>query len=207
MWVALSLVVVVVLALAASLVTAGDDGTRDGVPSVPASNAPGVSGEFELRQVLFQETGRIQLRPPLRPGPAEGGKHASRDLLRVDCDLKARAMADDDNVVLCDVNGFRYGLGPSALPADPVASATAEVGPSGDPLVAVQLDSAAIDDFTAFTSQLSEFGPPLNQAAIVINGVVVAAPVVRDAIDDGRLQITGDFTDEDAAALTASLGQ
>lgn len=207
MWVALSLVVVVVLALAATLVTAGDDATRDGAPSVPASNAPGVAGEFELRQVLFQETGRIQLRPPLRPGPADGGKHASRDLLRVDCDLKARPMADDDNVVLCDVNGFRYGLGPSALPADPVASATAEVGPSGDPLVAVQLDSSAIDDFATFTSQLSGFGPPLNQAAIVINGVVVAAPAVRDAIDDGRLQITGDFTEDDAAALAASLGE
>ena len=207
-WVTIVLVAALVIAVGAALVAGAGSDSADGeaeAPS-PAPTGSGLAGVFELRQVLFQETGRIQLKPPLRPGPAEGGDQATRDLLRVDCNLKPRPMQREDNLVLCDVDGFRYGLGPSALPADPVSSATAGAGPSGDWLVTVQLDEDAVDEFTTFTQDLSGFGPPLNQAAIVINGVVVAAPAVLEPIEGGQLQITGAFTQEEATALAASLG-
>ena len=158
------------------------------------------------RQVLFQETGKIQLKPPIRPGPAEGGEHATRDLLRVDCGLKARPMQDTDNVILCDADGFRYGLGPSALPPAPVTSAKPEPGPNGDWVVTIQLNDAAAEDFAKFTQRLSEFHPPLNQAAIVINGVVVTAPAVGAEITGGTLQVTGPLNEQDARALADSLG-
>jgi hypothetical protein len=206
--------VIVILAIlavgigAAALVRPPDNASDAGPqPSASPSSSPSViQGVFQLRQVLFQETGRVQLKPPIRPGPAEGGKHATRDMLRVDCDLKPRPMKDDDNVILCDADGFRYGLGPSALPAAPVESATPGPGPTGDWLVTVTLDAAATQAFTDFTSRLSQFHPPLNQAAIVINGVVVTAPVVNETITGGQLQITGPFSQEEAQALTDSLG-
>jgi hypothetical protein len=172
----------------------------------PSGSASVIEGVFQLRQVLFQETGRVQLKPPIRPGPAEGGKHATRDMLRVDCGLKARPMQDSDNVILCDADGFRYGLGPSALPAAPVTSATPEQGSDGNWVVAIQLDDAATADFATFTRKLAEFHPPLNQAAIVINGVVVTAPAVAAEISGGTLQITGPLNEQDARALADSLG-
>jgi preprotein translocase subunit SecD len=46
----------------------------------------------------------------------------------------------------------------------------------------------------------------LNQAAIVINGVVVTAPGVNETITGGQLQITGPFSQEEAQALADSLG-
>ena len=52
---------------------------------------------------------------------------------------------------------------------------------------------------------MSDFGPPLNQLAIVLNGAVVSAPAVQEPISGGVLQITGSFTQEEAEALAASL--
>jgi hypothetical protein len=205
-WVTIAVVGALVVTLAAALVAGGSSDEAATPDTQPSDTASGAEGVFELRQVLFQETGRTQLKPPLRPGPAEGGKNATRDLLRVDCNLKPRPMADEDNVILCDVNGFRYGLGPSALPSDPVTSAQAVPGANGDWAVTVQLDDDATQAFTKFTTRLSGFGPPLDQAAIVINGVVVAAPAVAEAITTGQLQITGPFDQRDAEALARSLG-
>ena len=211
-WVTVLLISAMVVALGSALVAgagAGDaSGTADDTAPVsePTSTRPTDSGSFELRQVLFQETGQIQLKPPLRPGPAEGGRRATRDLLRVDCALEPRPMKDDDNVILCDVNEFRYGLGPSALPDAAVSSATASEAAGGGWGVTVQLDDTATESFERLTRDLSGFGPPLNQVAIVINGVVVAAPAVLAPIEGGQLQITGTFSEQEAAALAASLG-
>jgi SecDF, P1 head subdomain len=206
-WVTIGLVVALVTALAATLIVSGStDDAGTGPDAQPTAPSSGVAGIFELRQVLFQETGGVQLKPRIRPGPAEGGKNATRDLLRVDCNLKARPMQADDNVILCDVNEFRYGLGPSALPDAPVASAQAVAGASDTWAVSVQLDDDATRDFARFTKRLSGFGPPLNQAAIVINGVVVTAPVVSEPLDSGQLQITGPFNQQEAQALADSLG-
>jgi hypothetical protein len=160
---------------------------------------------LQLRQVLFQETGSVQLKPPIRPGPATGGKHATRDLLRVDCGLRPRPMKDQANVILCAGNGYRYGLGPSALPATPVASATPVRSSTGDWVVEVTLDDAAAQAFAGFTRRLSQLHPPLNQAAIVIDGVVETAPAVNETITGGALQVTGPFTEEEARALADSL--
>jgi hypothetical protein len=207
-WVTVVVILVVVAGgVGAVLVqSAAQQSPGESTPQPSASNDPTLSGAvFQLRQVLFQETGRIHGKPPLRPGPAAGGKHATRDLLRVDCSLKPRPMGDDDNVILCDADGFRYGLGPSALPASPVESATAGQGQDGNWVVNVQLDAEATPAFMAFTRRLSQFHPPLNQAAVVINGVVVTAPAVTERIRGNQVQVNGPFTQEDAEALAAAL--
>ncbi|HEX5018522.1 MAG TPA: hypothetical protein VFX15_13165 [Actinomycetes bacterium] len=213
-WVTVTVIVVLaglVLGTGAALLSGSGSDTSDAdsaaepsdQPSLPASVRPGV---FELRQVLFQETGQIQLDPPLRPGPAEGGENATRDLLRVDCNLKPRPMKDDDNVILCDGAGFRYGLGPSELPRSPVASATAVQDPQGAWLVNVALTDGATPAFQEMTGRLANVGPPLNQVAVVINGAVVTAPGVSERINGNQVQVTGPFTQQEAEALAASLG-
>ena len=144
--------------------------------------------------------------PPLRPGPAKGGKDATGDLLRIDCNLPPRPTSPDDNVILCDSLGFRYGLGPSEVPADGVAEAIALQGAFDDWVVQVTLTDAAASVFEDVTKRLSTLGPPLNQLAIVLNGAVVSAPAVQEPIKGGVLQITGKFTQADAEALATALG-
>jgi hypothetical protein len=156
--------------------------------------------------VLFQEGGQLQRKPPLAPGPASGGKDATRDLQRIDCSLQPRPIQDADSVILCDSVGFRYGLGPSELAPDAVASAVPLQGGFDDWVVQVQLTDAAAPDFAQLTERLADVGPPLNQVAIVLNGVVVSAPAVQEPITGGTLQITGSFTQDEAEALAASLG-
>jgi preprotein translocase subunit SecD len=197
---------VVVAGIGAAAFVGGGDSNPEPQPAASETSRPVVAGVFQLRQVLFQETGRIQKEPPLRPGPAKGGPNATRDLLRIDCQLKPRPMKDDDNVILCDADGFRYGLGPSELPASPVESAAPAQGASGEWVVSVQLTQEATAEFEDVTGRVAGMGPPLNQLAIVINGVVVTAPRVEEAISGGQLQISGPLTQQDAQALAASLG-
>jgi hypothetical protein len=219
-WVTVVVIVVVVAGgVGAALVQTGSGSSGSDTTGADAGSQPSASpsgsggigntsrapGVFQLRQVLFQESGRIQGKPPLRPGPAPGGKHATRDLLRIDCSLKPRPMQDNDNVILCDADGFRYGLGPSALPASPVAAATPSQGADGSWAVTVELDADATPAFMAFTRRLAQFHPPLNQAAVVINGVVVTAPAVSEPIRGNSIQVTGPFSREDAEALAAAL--
>ena len=107
-WVVITVIVILAVVFAgigAALIVGGGASDEPGAPVVTAPSAvtPGI---FQLRQVLFQESGEVQRRPPLPPGPAEGGKNATRDLLRTDCSLPARPMADGDNVILCDAPGF-----------------------------------------------------------------------------------------------------
>ncbi len=206
--------VVVVLAvvfagLGAALFLGGGASESGSTPSPTASVpslAPGQAASFELRQVYFQESGDIQRKPPKPPGPAEGGKGATGDLLRVDCNLPPSPMAPDDNVILCDSFGFRYGLGPSELPPDAVADAIALQGASDDWVVQVTLTDAAASLFEDVTQRVSTLGPPLNQLAIVLNGAVVSAPAVQEPIKGGTLQVTGNFTQGEAEALATALG-
>jgi hypothetical protein len=204
-WVVVTVVLilaVVFTGLGAALLTSGDtDDSRDPSPA-PSEVTPGV---FDLRQVLFQESGETQRKPPLPPGPAEGGKQAARDLQRIDCDLPARPMAADDNVILCDSFGFRYGLGPSELPPGAVDQAIALEDSTGGWVVQVSLDAGASEAFAEVTRRVAALGPPLNQLAIVLNGAVVSAPAVQEPITGGVLQITGSFTQQEAEALAASL--
>ncbi|MEO8106711.1 MAG: hypothetical protein ABI720_05275 [Actinomycetes bacterium] len=214
-WVLVTVVLILAVVLAgvgAAFLTRGGPGNGAGdaesdLGGTPSPSAPEVMpGVFDLRQVLFQESGELQRRPPLPPGPAKGGKSATRDLQRVDCNLAARPMEPGDNVILCDSFGFRYGLGPSEIPADAVDQAIALQGQSGAGwVVQVSLNADAAQTFADVTKRVATLGPPLNQLAIVLNGAVVSAPAVQEPISGGLLQITGTFTQEEAEALAASL--
>lgn len=181
--------------------TPSDSAPTDDVPwTEPASGST-----FELRQVLFQESGQTVNDPPRAPGPDAGGPKATERLLRTDCDLRPRPAERDDLLIACDVLGFRYGLGPSELPADAVADAAAVTASDGSWVVQVSLTPDAADAFAQVTGRVSAMQPPLNQLAIVLNGVVVSAPAVQEPIAGGELQVTGQFTQRDAEALASAL--
>ncbi len=209
-WVVVTVVVVlaVVFAGLGAALFMGGGASEPGPTPTPSSPTlgPGQATSFELRQVYFQESGKIQRKPPIAPGPAEGGKDATGDLLRIDCSFAPLPTAPTDKVILCDSFGFRYGLGPSELPADAVADAVALRGTDGGWAVQVSLTDQAASVFADVTKRVSQLGPPLNQLAIVLNGAVVSAPVVQEPINGGVLQITGDFTQSEAEALASSLG-
>ena len=73
---------------------------------------------------------------------------------------------------------------------------------SADYAVDVTLDSAGAAAFDELTKRLY---PTKGKIAIVLDGVVQSAPAVQSEIPNGRVQITGGYTLEDAQALVTIL--
>ena len=55
--------------------------------------------------------------------------------------------------------------------------------------------------FGNITARVTKLTSPQNQVAIVLDGLVVSAPVIREAIPSGNAQITGSFTQTEAQDL------
>jgi preprotein translocase subunit SecD len=55
--------------------------------------------------------------------------------------------------------------------------------------------------FGALTNRVTTLASPLNQVAIVLDGLVVSAPSIREAIPSGNAQITGSFSQVEAQDL------
>jgi preprotein translocase subunit SecD len=97
--------------------------------------------------------------------------------------------------------GFLWLRPVSILTGDMIAAAWPETGEGqGGNEVDFRLTEDGQVRFAAVT------GANVGRAfAIVVDGVVVTAPVIRDAITGGQGEISGDFTPEAAAALARSL--
>jgi preprotein translocase subunit SecD len=70
----------------------------------------------------------------------------------------------------------------------------------GEPYVAIKFDSQGARDFDRITAQNVE-----KRLAIVLDGIVHSAPVIRERISGGNAQITGTFTMEEARDLAIVL--
>ena len=55
--------------------------------------------------------------------------------------------------------------------------------------------------FGALTTSVTKLAAPQNQVAIVLDGLVVSAPRINEAINGGSAQITGSFSQEEASNL------
>ncbi|GGK88655.1 hypothetical protein Ppa06_53870 [Planomonospora parontospora subsp. parontospora] len=71
--------------------------------------------------------------------------------------------------------------------------------------VALGPDDAAA--FAEMTRKIAAESGPRNRLAVVVDGEVLSAPVVGEAITGGRMQIAGSFTREEAADLARRLGE
>ncbi|MBG0822357.1 hypothetical protein HS048_16565 [Planomonospora sp. ID91781] len=87
-----------------------------------------------------------------------------------------------------------------------VAAAEAAEGAGGWTVeVALGPDDAAA--FAEMTRKIAAEPGPRNRLAVVVDGEVLSAPVVAEAITGGRMQIAGSFTREEAADLARRLGE
>jgi len=73
---------------------------------------------------------------------------------------------------------------------------------SADYAVDLVLDS---EGTAAFAEATAELAPTKGQVAIVLDGVVQSAPAVQSEIPNGRVQITGNYTLEEAQSLVTIL--
>jgi len=118
----------------------------------------------------------------------------------------------DDAVVACAADGSaKYALGPVELPGTAIAEAsfgrwtTVDGAVLDNWIVTVELTSAGTTAFRDTTTRLAALDSPLDQIALVRDRLVISAPAVHEAIPNGVVQISGSFTEDDAAALAAHL--
>ncbi len=122
----------------------------------------------------------------------------------------------DKAFVTCGQDGSaKYILGPVEIEGARISSATSGLNslPSGGQgnlwVVNIAFDNAGTTQFTDVTTRLQGLAgtPPLNQFAMVLDGLVISAPSLDTGviIADGKAEISGTFTRETAASLANQL--
>ena len=112
--------------------------------------------------------------------------------------------------VLLGKDGFAYLVGPVAatgLVFENTASATIQ-GSGWSVVVQLRRGAEGEDVWNALTSRCfsRDATCPTAQVAIVLDGEVISAPVVQEAVfTGGEVQITGDFTEQEARDLAKVL--
>lgn len=119
-------------------------------------------------------------------------------------------------VVSCS-SGTKYALDVATVLGQEVTGAVSPPGqPPGQSVVALTLNSACASAFGALTTHLSSTYYPgvtkgnqndmvLDQAAVVLDGTVVPAPLTDGPIVGGHLEISGNFTRAAVEELAAEL--
>jgi preprotein translocase subunit SecD len=129
----------------------------------------------------------------------------------LDCSKKDKGQGaqDDPNkqFVACDQDGSaKYVLEKAAVTGTAIDSATSGVEPStGEWLVQLSFKGQGPDQWSKVTTTAFNSEAPRNQVAMVLDGVVISAPVIQEPITGGRAQISGSFTQVTATELANQL--
>jgi len=111
-------------------------------------------------------------------------------------------------LISCEKDGsVKYALAPADLVGTDIDSATAGLPQTGGGgwQVELQMTSEGAKKFADSTTKLAALESPNDQFAIVLDGVVVSAPSVNEAIIGGSAVISGSFTADEARALAQVL--
>ena len=204
------------LGVAEAEVTAEGTGTnRQIVISVPGETGRrvvdlvGQTAELRFRQVLA-ETGAV-------PTPDDDSVISSLSLgadqvaafKALDCTKPESTLGsggDDANsvIVTCDRSGgARYVLAPAQVVGRDIKGAIAALDQQNASGWFVSLDFTGdgTKKFGSLTQSVVNLPAPQNQVAIVLDGVVVSAPRINEAILGGSAQITGSFSQLEAQDL------
>jgi preprotein translocase subunit SecD len=145
-----------------------------------------------------------------------------RPVRAIGCDLPLTCGDDDSpcteamllsthGITLDGPDGLRFQLGALLLAGGDVARVSVTEEPMGLEeqqgdhwAVNLRLTEEATSVFAAATSKAVARPQPLNQIAVVVDGVVLMSPEVLTPIENGRIQITG-FSREEADALAENL--
>ena len=203
------------LGVAESEVAAQGSGTnRQIVISVPGDTGRrvvelvGQTAELRFRQVLATAAATGAADPAATPAtgvsPEINAKFAALDCTKSENLQGSGADAPEETIVACDRAGLtKYILAPAEVLGRQISKASAGLdAQSGSSwYVSLTFNGEGTTAFGALTSRVTSLAAPLNQVAIVLDGLVVSAPRINEAIPSGNAQITGSFTQLEAQDL------
>jgi len=133
--------------------------------------------------------------------------HCTKDKLNA---VEALALDDPAQpLAACARDGSQiYILAPSYMSGKDVKNASSVDDATQGWLVQLNFTGSGADHFGTLTTAVTSLATPLNQVAVVLDGVVESAPVIEQAITGGQAQITGGtggFTQTDTDALAQVL--
>ena len=203
------------LGVAESEVAAQGSGTnRQIVISVPGDTGRrvvelvGQTAELRFRQVLASASSRGASNPPAPPiagvSAEINAKFAALTCMKAEDLQGAGTDAPTDIITVCDRAGLtKYILAPAEVLGRQISKASAGIDTqSGSAwIVSLTFNGEGTTAFGALTSRVTALAEPLNQVAIVLDGLVVSSPRITEAIPSGSAQITGSFTQLEAQDL------
>jgi preprotein translocase subunit SecD len=131
-------------------------------------------------------------------------KYAALDCSNVKSLQGGSTDAPADTIVACNRNGSnKYILGPAQVLGSMISKASAAIDQQGASgwYVLLTFNGEGTTKFGQVTSAITNLTAPQNQLAIVLDGLVVSAPRIIQAITGGNAQITGNFSQTDASDL------
>jgi preprotein translocase subunit SecD len=204
------------LGVVESEVTAQGSGTnRQIVISVPGDTGRrvvdlvGQTAELRFRQVLasgsgFPATGDAAATPAAGVSAEVNAKFAALDCTKPENLQGTSSDLPSDVLVTCDrAGGSKYILAPAEVLGRQISAASAGLDTQAGSawFVSLEFDNEGTSAFGALTSRVTSLPEPTNQVAIVLDGLVVSAPRITEAIPSGNAQITGSFTQLEAQDL------
>jgi preprotein translocase subunit SecD len=205
-----------------------------GVPDEKTRDLIQASAAMEFRPVLAATSGAAvpkESRTPAAELPKPSGKPANasdlnwitpelyQEMEARDCTDPATIAAASEEpadpkkpMIACEPDtGQKYILGPVEVPGTDIQDASfGQVrGNQGQSLnqwaVNIEFNGEGTQTFKSVTERLFGLTGAQNQFAIVLDGTVISAPTTNAVIPDGRPQITGNFTEDSARALSEQL--
>jgi preprotein translocase subunit SecD len=168
----------------------------------------GQTAELRFRQVLATAAATGAADPAATPAtgvsPEVNAKFAALDCTKAENLQGSGADAPTDTIVACDRAGLtKYILAPAEVLGRQISKASAGLdAQSGSAwYVSLTFNGEGTTAFGAITSRVTSLAAPLNQVAIVLDGLVVSAPRINEAFPSGNAQITGSFTQLEAQDL------
>ena len=218
------------LGVAESEVSAqGSGSNRQIVISVPGETGRrivelvGQTAELRFRQVLYEGApsatiaGTVTTTPKTATAPAKNvatlasgvtqelnNKFAALDCSKASNREGGGVDSPNSTIISCSRSGdAKYILAPAEVLGSQVSTASAAIDQQGASgwYVLLNFNGDGTKKFGALTTRVTKLATPLNQVAIVLDGLVVSAPRINEAINSGSAQITGNFTQTDATDL------
>ena len=210
------------LGVAESEVTSQGTGTNRQI----VISVPGDTGDRIVQ--LVGQTAELRLRPVLAEGGGNAITTATSvdtktaatlplgvtDALNykfkaLDCTLATNRQggstdAPADSIVSCSRDGSaKYILSAAEVLGSNISKASAAIDQQGAAgwYVLLSFNGEGTKKFGAMTTRVTSLPSPQNQAAIVLDGLVVSAPRINEAINSGSASITGSFSQTEATDL------
>ncbi|MBI3429916.1 MAG: protein translocase subunit SecD [Actinobacteria bacterium] len=206
------------LGVAESEVTAQGSGVnRQIIISVPGAagrrvvELVGQTAELRFRQVLVSGAPGATATPSTATATPPTGVSAELNTkyATLDCTKASNLQGTGtDNakeaIVACDRTGSgKYILAPAEVLGLDISKASAAINQATGAgwYVLLNFNNNGTKKFGDLTTRVTTLAPPQNEVAIVLDGLVVSAPRINEAITAGSAEITGSFTQLEATDL------